>query len=93
MLSVARPVDVDADGMHREAIEDSCRQGGIAEEAPPFAQEDVGGDGGGSVAMPAVDEIVESVGGGRLVAAFFDLAKTDVIDDEERGAVGLLTPS
>src|SRR6266702_384922 len=87
MLSVARPVDVDADGMHREAIEDSCRQGGIAEEAPPFAQEDVGGDGGGSVAMPAVGEagmqVVEQVDAAGITHAdpLFASAQAERLED------------
>ena len=84
MLSVARAVDVEADGMHRETIKDSSGKRRITEVLAPVAQGDVGGDGGGSVAMPAVDEIVEGVSSGRFVAAFFDLAEANVIDDEER---------
>ena len=33
--------------------------------------------------MPAIDEVVEGVGGGRLVGALLDLAEADVVDDEE----------
>src|ERR1017187_1834861 len=35
--------------------------------------------------MATIDEVVEGVRGGRLVAALFDLPETDVIDDEQGG--------
>lgn len=43
--------------------------------------------------MPAVDEVVEGVGGGRLVAALLDLAEADVVDDQQRGAGPSLEPA
>lgn len=33
--------------------------------------------------MPAIDEVVEGVGRGRLVVAFLDLSKAYVVDDEQ----------
>jgi hypothetical protein len=36
VLPVARAGDVDADGVHREAVEDRSGQGGVAEVAAPL---------------------------------------------------------
>jgi hypothetical protein len=85
VLTVAGTVNVDADGEHREAIEDSHRDGVVAEVVAPFAELDVRGDGGSDLAMPAVDQVEEGVGGGGLVVALFDLSEADVIDDEQLG--------
>ena len=43
--------------------------------------------------MPAIDEVVQGVGGGRLVAALLDLAQADVVDDQERRASPALEPA
>jgi len=86
MLSVAGPVDVDANGVHGEAVEDGGGERGVAQEAPPVAERDIRSDRRGDLAMPTIDEVVEGVRGGRLVAALLDLPETDVIDDEERGS-------
>ena len=72
--------------MHGQAVEDRGGQGGIAEVAAPVAEGDVRGDGGGGVAMTAVDEVVERMRGGRLVVAALDLAEADVVDEQELGA-------
>ena len=61
VLSVAGPVDVDANGVHRETVEDRGGEGGIAEKASPVAESDVGGDRGGDLAVTAVDEVVEGL--------------------------------
>ena len=42
-------------------------------------------DGGGDAAVPSIDEVVEGVRGGGLVAALLDLAEADVVDDEQLG--------
>ena len=86
MLAPAGAVDVDADGVHREAVEDGAGEGGVAEVAAPVAERDVGGDRGRDAFVPAIEEVVESVRRGRLVAALLYLAETDVVDDQERGA-------
>ena len=86
VLAVAGAVDVDADGVHGEPVEDGDGDGGVAEVAPPVAESDVGGDGGGDAAVPAVDEVEEGVGGGGLVVALLDLAEANVVDDEQVGA-------
>jgi hypothetical protein len=83
MLSVAGTVDIDPDRVHREAIEDRSGEGGVTEVATPVAEHDVRGDGGGGLAVPPVDEVVEGVGGGWLVAALLDLPEPDVVDDQE----------
>jgi hypothetical protein len=41
VLAPARPGDVDADGVHRKAIEDRGGQGGVAEVAAPVAECDI----------------------------------------------------
>jgi hypothetical protein len=63
VLSEARTGDVDADSVHREAVEDRGGQGGVAEVTAPVAERDIRGDRGGNVAMPAVDQVVERVRG------------------------------
>jgi hypothetical protein len=84
VLAIARSDDVDADRVHREAVEDRGGQGGIAEIPAPVAERDIGGDGSRYVAMSTVDEVVERVRGGGLFGAALDLAKTHVVDDQER---------
>src|SRR5205814_1246701 len=86
VLPVAGPVDVDANGVHGDAVEDGGGERGVAEVAAPVAERDIGGDGGGNAAVPAVDEVVEGVRGSWLVAALLDLAEADVVDDQQRGA-------
>jgi hypothetical protein len=49
VLPEARAGDVDADGVHREAVEDRGGQGGVAEVAAPLAERDVRGDRGAAV--------------------------------------------
>jgi len=46
-LAIAGAVDVDADGVHGDAVEDGDGEGGIAEIAAPGGELDVGGEGGG----------------------------------------------
>ncbi len=87
VLAVARPVDVDAQSAHGQAIEDCGGENGIAEVAPPVTEPDVGGQRRRGAAMPTVDEVEEGVRGGGLVVALSDLAQTHVVDDQElRGA-------
>jgi hypothetical protein len=86
VLPVAGPVDVDAQGVHRQPIEDGHGDGGVAEVAPPVAQGDVGRHGGGDAAVPSVDQVEERMGGRGLVVALLDLAEADVVDDEQLGA-------
>ena len=69
-----RAVDVDADRVHGESVEDRGGEGGIAEEAAPVADPDVRGDGGGDTTVPSIHEVVESMNGGRLIATLLDLA-------------------
>src|SRR5271156_6198324 len=47
LLSVAGPFDLDADGVHREAVENGRGEGGVAEKASPVAEGDIRGDRGG----------------------------------------------
>lgn len=86
VLAVARTVDVDADRVHGEAVEDRRSEGSVAEEAAPVAERDVRGDGGGDAGVPPIDEVVEGVSRGRLIAALLDLAEADVVNDQEIGA-------
>ena len=93
VLAVAGAVDVDADGVHRESVEDGHRDGGVAEVAPPVAESDIGGHRGRDTAMPAIDEVEEHVSGGGLVVALLDLAETDIVDHEQLGTRPGLEPS
>jgi hypothetical protein len=83
VLAIARTIDVDADRVHGESVEDRGGEGGVAEEAAPVAEPDVRGDGGGDAGVPAIDEVVESVCSSRFIAALLDLAESDVIDDQK----------
>ena len=83
VLSITRSININANGVHGEAVEDGGGEGGVAEIAAPVAEHDVRRDGGGDLAVPTVDEVVEGVRGGRLVSALFDLAKAYVVDDQE----------
>ncbi len=75
VLAVAGAGDVEADGVHRGAVEDGGGEGGITEVAPPGGELDVGAEGGGGVAVPLVDQVEEGVGRRRLVGALLDLAE------------------
>lgn len=86
MLAVARTVDVDADRVHGEAVEDRGGEGSVAEKAAPVAERDVRGDSGGHARVPPIDEVVEGVSSGRFIAALLDLAEADVVNDQEIGA-------
>ena len=83
VLAVAGPVDVDAQSVHGQAVEDGHGNGGVAEVTPPVAEGDIGGDGGGEPAMAAVDEIEEGVSGGGLIVPLSHLAEPDIVDDEQ----------
>src|SRR5215211_2483649 len=85
VLAVARALDVDPDRVHGEPVEDGGGERGVAEVLAPVAERDVGGHGGRGAAVSAIDQIVEGVGGGRLVAVLLDLAEAHVVDDEELG--------
>jgi hypothetical protein len=86
VLAIARSVDVDADGVHGETVEDSGGDSCVAEVAPPFAKIDIGRDRCRELAVPAVDEVEKGVCGGGLVVALPYLAEADIVDDQELGA-------
>ena len=83
LLSIARTIDLDADSMHDQSIEDRRGERGVSEVASPVAQFDVRGDGGRAMGMPAVDEVVEGMGRRGLVIALLELSQADIVDDEE----------
>lgn len=85
MLAVAWAVDVDADGVGGEAVEDGGGERGVAEVLAPGGELQVGGDGRRSVHVAAVEQGKEHMGRGRLVAAALELAEADVIDNQELG--------
>jgi len=86
VLAVAGSVDVNAQGVPGEAVEDGHGDGGVAEVTAPDAEGDVGGNDGRGAAVAQVDEIEEGVSGGGLVVAFLDLAEADIVDDEQVGS-------
>lgn len=83
MLPVAGAVDIEAYGVHGDAVEDGNGERGVAEIAPPCAQLDVRAKRSGGVTVALVDEVEERVSGGGLVFALFDLAEPHVIDDKQ----------
>lgn len=93
VLSVAGAVDIDANGVHGKAVEDRRGERGVSQKASPVAEGNIRGDRRGDLAVTAIDEIVERVSGGRLVAALLDLPQTDVIDDEQGWVCPGLEPS
>jgi len=86
VLAVARAIDVDPERVHGEPVEDGGGERGVAEVLAPVAELDVGRHRGRGATVPAIDQVVEGVGGGRLVAVFLDLAKAYVVNDQERRA-------
>lgn len=84
VLAVARALDVQPNGVHDEPVENRGGDGGIAEVVAPFAEGDIGGNGGCAAGVPLVDEIEEGVRRGGLAVVFFDVANTDVVDDKQR---------
>jgi hypothetical protein len=85
MLAVARAVDVDADRVHGETVEDRGGEGSVTEKATPVAERDVRGDRSGDTGVSPIDEVVEGVSSGRFIAALLDLAEADVVNDQEIG--------
>ena len=63
VLAIARSVDVDANGMHGEPIENGGGDGRIAEVTPPVTQIDIGSNGRREFAVPAIDEVEEGTRG------------------------------
>lgn len=59
---------------------------GVTKVAAPVAELDVAGDGRRELAVTAIDQVEERVGGGRLVVALLHLAEPDVVDDEQLGS-------
>jgi hypothetical protein len=82
-LAVARTIDVDADGVHCDAVEDSGGERSVAEVSAPVTERDVGGDGGREFLVSTIDQVVESVRSGRFVRALLHLAQSDIINDEQ----------
>lgn len=93
LLTVAGPVDVETDGVHGDSVEDGDGESGVAEVLGPGAELDVGAEGGGGLAVPPVDEVVEGMGGGGLVLALLHLAEAYVVDDEQVGRGPALEPA
>jgi hypothetical protein len=63
----------------QEAVQEGCRDDGIAEDLAPFGKAAVGGEDHGVVA--GVDQLEEQV-----AAALDDRQVADLVDDQERGA-------
>ncbi len=91
-LAIAGAVDVDANRLHGKPVEDSGSDGSVAEVAAPIAELDVRGNGGTSVAVTLVDEVVEGMGSSGLIGTFADLSDPDVINDKELGFGPSLEP-
>lgn len=93
VLAVAGSVDVDPKRVHRETVEDRGGERGVAEVLAPLAERDVGCHGRRSPTMPSVDQVVECVCGGGLVALLLHLTEAYVVDDQEFGRRPRLEPA
>ena len=79
--AVARPLDLDDDGMVKQAVEQSRGDDGIAEDLAPFGEAAVGGEDHGALLVAGIDELEE-----QIAAAGHDGQVADFVDDQERGA-------
>src|SRR5262245_14324946 len=78
---ITRSLDLDDDGVVKEAIEERCGDDGIAEDLTPFGKAAVGGEDHGALLVAGVDELEEQV-----AAAGNDRQVSDFIHDQQRGA-------
>lgn len=85
VLTVAETVDVDAEGVHGEPVQDGRGERGVAQVVPPGTELDIGTERGRRLLVTPVEQIEQRVGGGGLVGSLFDLPEADIIDDEQPG--------
>ena len=78
---IARPFDLDDDGVVKQTIEKRGGDDGIAEDLAPFGEAPVGSEDHGTPLVAGVDELEE-----QIPAAWNDRQVSDLIDDQERGA-------
>ena len=78
---IARALDLDDNGMVKQAVEQGRGDDGIAEELAPFGEAAVGGEDHGAFFVAGVDELEE-----QIAAAWHDRQVADFVDDEERRA-------
>ena len=79
--TIAGAFDLDDDGMVEEAVQQGCRDDGIAEDLAPFGEAAIGGEDHRPFFVAGVDELEEEVG-----AAGGDRQVADLVDDEQAGA-------
>ena len=79
--AVARTLDLDDDGVMKEAIEECGGDDGIAEDLAPFGEAAVGGENHSAALVARVDELEEEVG-----TAGTKGQVPDLVDDEKRVA-------
>ena len=77
--AVARPLDLNDDGMVKQPIEQCGGDYGVAEDLAPFGEAAVGGQNHGAAFVTSIDELEE-----QIAAAGDDRQVSDLIDDQER---------
>ena len=70
---IASPLDVDDDSVVKKAVQQGCRDHGIAEDLPPFGKAAVGGQNHGAAFVAGIDQLEEQVAGTRADAEVADL--------------------
>ena len=78
---IARPLDLDDDGVVEEAVEQRRGDDGIAEDVAPFGEAAVGGEDHRALFVAGIDELEE-----QIAAAGDDRQVADLVDDEQREA-------
>jgi hypothetical protein len=64
--AVARALDLNDDGVVQQAVQEGCRDDGIAEDLAPFGKAAVGGEDHGAALVAGVDELEEEVAAANL---------------------------
>src|SRR5512132_2723749 len=79
--AIARPLDLEDDGVMEEPIEQRRGDDRVAEDVAPFGEAAVGGEDHRPLFVAGIDQLEEQV-----AAAGDDRQVADLVDDEQRGA-------
>ena len=78
--AIAGALDLNDDGMVKQAVQQRGCDHGIAEDLAPFGEAAVGGEDHGALFVAGVDQLEEQV-----AAAGYDGQISDLVDDQQRG--------
>ena len=78
---IARPLDLDDDGVMEESVEQRRGDDRVAEDVAPFGEAAVGGEDHRTLFVAGIDQLEEQV-----ATAGDDRQVADLVDDEQRGA-------